>query len=48
MCLITFLLAVVIAGNSECMGQLEWSLFFQSAKRMSTYLMAEGSMGIEL
>jgi hypothetical protein len=22
------LLAVVVAGNSKCMGQLEWSLFF--------------------
>jgi hypothetical protein len=47
MCLKTFLLAVIIAGNSECMGQLDWSLFFQSAKRMSTYLMTEGSMEIE-
>jgi len=28
MCLITFLLAIVIAGNSEGMGQLELSLFF--------------------
>ena len=41
------MLAIVIAGNSKCVGQLEWNLFFLSAKRMSTYLMIRGSMGID-
>jgi hypothetical protein len=47
MYLIKFLLAIVIAGNSKCVGQLEWNLFFLSAKRMSTDLMIRSSVGID-